>query len=173
MYSDQHSSPRREQVHMLIQSEPLAQFKAYGSVIAETASYALHAAVLLARSSRPRSAGDIARELDIPRSYLEKVLGTMARARIVTATRGARGGFRLAHDPATLRLAQVVAPFDSIAERPKCLLNARRCDPAQVCPAHSAWAPVASAIHDFFAATTLAAIAEVPATPVQAAIDAV
>jgi Rrf2 family protein len=133
--------------------------QAFSSVLAETANHALRAAVLLAHHPNGRSASDIARELAIPKSYLEKVLGIMARAGSVVSSRGARGGFKLGKDASLLTLAEVIAPFDSIGERPKCLLNPHVCGAAEPCSAHALWGPVAEAMHLFFTTNTVSAIA--------------
>jgi Rrf2 family protein len=39
---------------------------------------------------------DLARKLKIPPDYLSKVLATLARSGVLTASRGAKGGYRLA-----------------------------------------------------------------------------
>ncbi len=54
---------------------------------------------------------------------MAKVLGTLARAGIVTGRRGAGGGFRLARDPATLTLLDVVAAVEPIGRIHSCPLG--------------------------------------------------
>lgn len=133
----------------------------YGSVIAESAVYALRASILLASAQRPLPASRIASQLDMPRQYLEKVLGIMARAGSVTSQRGARGGFMLATPAEQTTLATIIAPFDSAGEKPRCLLEARLCQGEQgrMCAAHPFWHPAAQRIHEFFSETTVADLA--------------
>jgi Rrf2 family transcriptional regulator, cysteine metabolism repressor len=117
------------------------------------------------RRSSTVPASRIAAELGMPRQYLEKVLGIMARNGSVTSQRGARGGFRLARPAADTMLAAIIAPFDSIAERPKCLLESRRCDGPTRCAAHPYWSGIATGIHDFFNTITIADLVGKNPTP--------
>ena len=133
----------------------------YGSVIAESAVYALRASVLLAKAQHPLPASRIATELGLPRQYLEKVLGIMARAGSVISQRGARGGFRLSQPPGEVRLSTIIAPFDDIAERPKCLLESRHCNGVEKCAAHPYWTHVATSIFEFFNTVTVGDLAGV------------
>ncbi len=126
-------------------------------------NHALRAVALLA--SRPRSTAvlgrDLARELRVPAHYLANVLATLARAGVVDATRGVRGGYRLARDPGQIRLADVVLPFEGRRARPGCLMRpGQSCRDSRACAAHPAWSRVKGAYLDFLDATTVADISE-------------
>lgn len=60
-------------------------------MITQTAEYALRAVVHLAgrAENRPASAQDISRATKVPVGYLQKILRMLAKARILTAQRGA------------------------------------------------------------------------------------
>lgn len=76
--------------------------------------YALLALIHLGR----QAAGDylsvpaIASSQDIPPKYLEQILLTLKRARLVQSHRGQRGGYRLARPASKISLAEVVRLFD-------------------------------------------------------------
>ena len=55
---------------------------------------------------------DLARKLKIPPDYLSKVLATLARSGVLTAVRGAKGGYRLARAPERIKLVEIVTPFE-------------------------------------------------------------
>ncbi|MEW6610340.1 MAG: RrF2 family transcriptional regulator [Patescibacteria group bacterium] len=83
--------------------------------------YALRAVIELARQWRDNcavSVHTIAQDTGIPYQYLEQLIHPLRRAHIVTAQRGVKGGYRLAHDPSKLTVQDIlqcmeydIAPF--------------------------------------------------------------
>lgn len=84
--------------------------------ISAKADYAVRALVVLARhagtDAAPVTVDRIAREGDIPPRFLEGILAEVRRAGLVDSKRGAEGGYRMAHDPAEVRVADVVRVID-------------------------------------------------------------
>ena len=76
--------------------------------------YALLALIHLARRppEETLSVQAIASSQGIPPKYLEQILLTLKRARIVQSQRGQRGGYRLARSASKIHLAEVVRLFD-------------------------------------------------------------
>jgi Rrf2 family protein len=107
-------------------------------MLSQTGLYALQALLHLAGSEAngPVPASHVADELDIPRNYLAKVLQRLAHERILSATRGAHGGYRLDRDPSELTVATVIAPFQDLEVSSTCLMGGP-CDLANPCPAHA------------------------------------
>jgi len=102
---------------------------------------------------------ELARRVRVPRPYLTKVLATLARAGVVTATRGVRGGYRLARPPDRIRLRDIVEPFEGHRARSGCVLRpGEACREDGPCPAHDAWSAVTAAYLAFLEKTTLADI---------------
>jgi Rrf2 family protein len=102
---------------------------------------------------------DLAREVGVPAHYLAKVLATLARAGLLAATRGAKGGYRLARPAAEIPLLEIVEPFEGARARPGCLLRpGEPCGDDRTCSAHAEWAKVKTAYTGFLEATTLADI---------------
>jgi Rrf2 family protein len=127
-------------------------------MISRTAEYALRAVLYLGGlpGGATASAADAATATAVPERYLARVLNTLAHARLLRSTRGAHGGFRLAREPGTLTLAEVIAPFDAVGELPRCLLRDQPCGVGHPCLAHSDWHDVAQGVHGFFRRTTIA-----------------
>lgn len=124
-------------------------------------THALRAVALLAtRSDGQAVVGrDLARKLQIPPDYLLKVLATLARCGILTASRGASGGYRLARAPERIKLLEVVTPFEGERARAGCLLRPDRpCRDSGACSAHASWGGVNEAYRDFLEKTTVADI---------------
>ena len=133
-------------------------------MLSQTAEYALRAVLLLALRSGDAAvgAGEIAASLDVPERYLARVLNVLAHEGVLTSTRGAQGGFRLALDARELTLAAIVAPFDAVGESPQCLLRDQRCGDAEPCIAHAHWHEVADNVRSFFQHTHVADLIEEP-----------
>lgn len=71
--------------------------------------YALRALMRLAgEPSRTFTTEEIAREFDISRNHLTKVVRELAEGGFVATNRGAGGGFKLARPPEKITLGQVV-----------------------------------------------------------------
>jgi Rrf2 family protein len=133
-------------------------------MLSQTAQYALRTALQLARlpTTERAAAQDLAGQMGVPSNYLSKTLHQLARAGVVTGTRGKHGGFALARPASRIRLAEVVEPFQDVGER-SCLLGRPVCSDARPCAAHERWKAVAGDLADFFARTTLADLLELPA----------
>lgn len=97
----------------------------------------------------------IAEALDVPRNYLSKILHTLGRERLLLSTRGPSGGFRLARNPDSISLLQVVQPFDDFGGPRTCILGRPRCSDRYPCPAHTRWKGISEQVAGFFKQTTL------------------
>lgn len=106
-------------------------------MLSRSGVYALQATLHLARShpGKPVSASRMAASLEVPSDYLAKVLRELSREGVLTSTRGAHGGYRLAVDPSELTLDRVVRPFDETRTLKRCLLGGP-CDTDHPCAAH-------------------------------------
>ncbi len=128
-------------------------------MLTRTAGYALHAAVAIARRSDEdgrATATELARELDVPGTYLAKILHSLARDGILVSERGRSGGFRLARPADEIRLIEVVAAFDDLGPDRQCLLGHGACSDVGGCPAHAAWREASAPAFRFFETRTLA-----------------
>jgi Rrf2 family cysteine metabolism transcriptional repressor len=123
--------------------------------------YGLRAMTELARSyrdERPLSISEIARNEDLPLSYLEQLVGELRRAGLVEGTRGVRGGYRLARQPSAITVGDIyrvlegeVAPVDCTAED----YAPGSCTRESVCLSRSIWSRVQAAILGVLDTTTL------------------
>lgn len=106
----------------------------------QTSEYAL---CILGRMAEVPAAAhqarDLAAHLGIPASYAAKVLQRLRDAGFVRSNRGRGGGFRLARDPATVQLLEVVNFLDGPAPG-GCILARPDCSDEGGCPLHAYWA---------------------------------
>ncbi len=93
-------------------------------MISQTTEYALRAVVCLAqRPQRPLGTKAISNVTRVPPGYLSKVLQKLTRAGLVTSSPGRSGGFRLARQPADIRVIEVVNAVDPIQRITTCPLG--------------------------------------------------
>lgn len=127
-------------------------------ILSQTAVYALKAVMYLAEVDRgtPVRVDEMARELDVPRNYLSKILHALTRAGLLGSTRGPKGGFELMTRPEELHLSEVVTHFDEVGSGPGCLLGRDECSDDNPCAAHLRWKGVSMEVKRFFQETTVA-----------------
>ncbi len=80
--------------------------------LGHTAKYAMQALAYLIRSHARDEwgqIGDIARDCDIPRKYLEQVLLELKSAGLVQSKKGQHGGYRLSRPPHEISLGQAIS----------------------------------------------------------------
>lgn len=65
-------------------------------LITRASEYALLSLIVLATAEKPLDADTLSKELDISKSFLAKILQSMARSGILNSYKGANGGFALA-----------------------------------------------------------------------------
>lgn len=72
------------------------------------------------KRSKPITINEIASQLAVPRNHLIKVVAFLNKTSWLQTTRGPNGGLRLAADPDTLRLGQVIKVLERCDELVDC-----------------------------------------------------
>jgi len=135
-------------------------------MLSSTSDYALRALLVLAQASdgRPLRADQIAHATGSPANYLAKTLNALAKAGLVTSTRGPFGGFVLAVPAEELTVARIIDCFDEPRPQTRCLLGNAPCDLRHPCAAHHRWTALKAARRDALADTTVADLLGVSAS---------
>lgn len=107
----------------------------------QTAEYAIRAGIALANKPQEHYllAKELAKELDIPAHYLAKILQQLVRVHILSSSRGRQGGFKLERDPDSIRLIEIVTPFEDVQKAQQCVLGLKVCLDDTACPMHDFW----------------------------------
>ncbi len=115
-----------------------------GSVVTHTSLHAIWALISLAEAPDGVFIGsrEIARTIGARPNYLSKQLQLLAREGLVLSQRGLRGGFRLAREPSSITLLDVVTRIDQIDRWQRCVLGIGECSEERPCLAHDRWAPL-------------------------------
>ena len=107
----------------------------------------------------PASLAEIALDEDLPRAYLEQLVTSLRDARLVTSTRGARGGYELNARPDDIRMSDIlralegpIAPMMCASDEPE----HRACSRSAACTVNLLWVRVRDAIAGALDSMTLA-----------------
>jgi len=92
------------------------------------------------------SATDVAAATGIGVPTVSKLLKSLARADLVTSTRGANGGYRLARGPREISAADVIDALEGPVSITECSASDSRCDYESVCNVGSSWQRINVAI---------------------------
>ena len=93
--------------------------------------YALLALVIIARENKPLGTDYLSKRLNISRSFLAKILQTLAKKNILKSYKGATGGFMLAQPPEMLSIKEITSAaegktiniFDCSSDQAHCPSN--------------------------------------------------
>jgi Rrf2 family cysteine metabolism transcriptional repressor len=75
------------------------------------------------RGRQPVSLKAIAEAEGLPLAYLERIVALLKQAALVESTRGAHGGYRLARDPETIRMDEVVLALEGTVAPMSCFID--------------------------------------------------
>ncbi len=103
-------------------------------------------AQLAANEGHVRSAADVARSTEIALPTVSKLLKSLARAGLVTSTRGAAGGYELARDPAEISAADVIDALEGPVSITECSSPDSHCNLEHLCNVGGAWQRINVAI---------------------------
>jgi Rrf2 family protein len=121
------------------------------------ADYAVRAVIELAsRLPASMTRQQIAESQEIPGKFLETILGDLRRAGLLEAQRGAAGGYRLAADPATIRLADVIRATEGPLAAVRGMPPEDTAYPGPAAPLTDVWVAVRASLRDVLEATTVA-----------------
>ena len=109
-------------------------------LVTRETDYAVRTILYLAKDpNHLASATDIAKAMQIPKSFLAKILQRLVRSRILTSSRGASGGFQLAQLPSEISLLQIMETVQGPACINVCAVDKRRCGLSDNCMVHPIW----------------------------------
>jgi len=109
--------------------------------ITRQADYAARAILHLARIGKDErvATSHIAKEQNIPPSFLAKIISQLSIAGILHTSRGARGGVRLAREPKNITLLDVIEAIDGPIQLNVCVGREGVCTFEDNCPIQSIW----------------------------------
>ena len=129
--------------------------KALSPMLNQTAIYAVRAMGFLAtqKAEEPILSRTIAREMDIPKNFLSKILNRLVQAGLIHSVRGRNGGFVLSTSPSKIRIRDVVDLFMKLEDYQQCFLGLKKCDGS--CGLHIRWKIIAEQFEKMLNDTTV------------------
>ena len=128
-------------------------------ILSKLADYGVIIAThLAALPDRQVTAGAVAGATQLPQATVAKLLKAMAHAGLVTATRGASGGYRLARAAKSISVAEVIAAIDGDIGLTQCSVHVDECARTTYCPTRPHWAAINRAVGEALAAVSLDAM---------------
>jgi FeS assembly SUF system regulator len=131
-------------------------------VLSKLADYGVILTTALAAAEADHlNAPHLAAETRLPQTTVAKVLKLLTKAGIVTAARGAGGGYRLARHAQEISVAEIVAAIDGDLALTQCTVHvdvnhAGPCDRDQFCSTRPHWARINAAVDRALRQITLA-----------------
>ena len=101
------------------------------------------------------AASEIAARTGLGTATVSKLLKALARAGLVTATRGARGGYALSRPAADISAADIIDAIEGPVAITDCAVEGERCDLEAVCGVGSAWQQINASIRRALRGITL------------------
>jgi len=108
-------------------------------MLSNSSKYALKGVLYLAvnaSKSKKILAKDIAEPINVPASYIAKLLQELGKHGIVSSAKGPHGGFYLSEDNMKTQLMKIVDVIDGEQKLRSCMLSIRECDSENPCPLH-------------------------------------
>jgi Rrf2 family protein len=130
--------------------------------ITRQADYALRTMLYLARQEPDRHppTRKIAEEMQIPVSFLAKIVSQLAVAGFINTSRGARGGINLAKPTNLISVYDVLVAIDGPIRLNECTGDPESCPFGETCPIHEIWCEAEALLVAKLMKTTLAELLE-------------
>ncbi len=109
--------------------------------ITRQADYAVRAVLYLSRmgNSQRAATSTVAKEQNIPPSFLAKIISQLSIAGLLHTSRGARGGVTLAREPKEITLLEVIEAIDGPIQLNECVGDSGSCTFDHDCPLRPVW----------------------------------
>ena len=126
--------------------------------ITRQADYAVRAIYYLStlELGNRASTSQIAKEQNIPPSFLAKIISQLSVAGLLHTSRGARGGVSLARNPEDITMLDVVEAIDGPIMLNECVGDSHGCKFDQECPMRNLWGEIQDDLVARLSGTTFA-----------------
>ena len=107
------------------------------------------------------SVGTLAKTQGVSEAYLEQIIGSLKKAGLVSAERGAQGGYMLARSPESINAGQVLRALEGKTTLIDCVGNEKfDCQNACSCASRPLWLKLQARINDVLDSTTIKDMAD-------------
>jgi Rrf2 family protein len=123
--------------------------------ISTKSRYGLTACYIMAKNFNQKSLSltQISNQSGVSLSYLEQLMLPLRKAKIVTASRGAQGGYTLSREPELITLGEIMRALEDGLEIVDCI--SEKCDKKENCPTFTIWDRLNKGINNLLDSITL------------------
>ncbi|QSZ42297.1 Rrf2 family transcriptional regulator [Sulfurimonas aquatica] len=128
-------------------------------LITRASEYAILSLILLSSAKEPMDSETLSRELSISKSFLAKILQSLAKVGILQSFKGVNGGFALSKEPKDISMLEVMSSVEGKAPAVfECAPSEENCpsDRANICSIWPFLNKLQGKIDSFLADLTLA-----------------
>lgn len=120
--------------------------------------YGLRAIIYLSTQDPEKccSIAEIARQQNVPRKFLEKIIQDLMRRGLIRSKRGSCGGYTLARLPDQISFYDVIEALEGPVAVNACMDNELSCDQLPRCAMLGVWSEIQQKVTEIFTRTTLA-----------------
>jgi len=132
-------------------------------LITKASEYAILSLIVLSKENKPMGSESLAIQLSIPKSFLAKILQSLAKEGILKSYKGINGGFALVHTPTQINMLDVMTAVEGKSPAVfECSPSMKDCpsDRASLCSIWPFLNKLQGKIDSFLAELTLADILE-------------
>ncbi len=127
-------------------------------MLTNAAKYAIRAVLYLTEKVETKeklSGKDISKNLDIPDAFIAKLLQKLAKAKIVSSSKGPKGGFYMNDKNLSKHITDVIFAIDNKDIFEGCFMGLPVCSDENPCPIHHIVAPFKEQLEDKFKKLTI------------------
>lgn len=124
--------------------------------ISRLTDYAVVLTTELARHDAPVAVSDLSVATDVPAPTASKVLKSLTRAGVVSSSRGASGGYRLADHPTRIPVVRVIEALEGPIAVTECSDETVACEHQTHCGVRANWQRINRAVYLALASISLA-----------------
>jgi Rrf2 family protein len=126
--------------------------------------YGLRAIIYLSTQDPEKccSIAEIAREQNVPRKFLEKIIQDLMRRGLIKSKRGSCGGYTLARLPDEISFYDVIEALEGPITVNACMDDELSCDQLPRCAMVGVWSEIQQKVTEVFTRTTLAKLSRTP-----------
>lgn len=128
-------------------------------MFSKACEYGLKALLHISRNSigeKKTSLKEITDELNLPGSFLSKILQNLVRNKILESSKGPNGGFYIQNNKKSVPIIRVVEIIDGLDSFHKCGLGLKKCSDETPCPIHYQFKPYRDKLKQLFEEKTIA-----------------
>jgi Rrf2 family protein len=126
--------------------------------------YGLRAIIYLSTQDPEKccSIAEIAREQNVPKKFLEKIIQDLMRRGLIRSKRGSCGGYTLARMPDQISFYDVIEALEGPIAVNVCMNEELSCDQLPRCAMVGVWSEIQQKVKEVFTRTTLADLRRTP-----------